>query len=155
MKKLISLSLSLLIALSLIAFPFSQQALAAHAYVTIEKVNCGPTPGDKELYLTWKSKDEVPSIPEVNEDVQIWPTDAPLYWQCQNNQVIEPNAKTQFPVDLEMLMSLWDDDKVAGGEDNIDDKISSAVLTPAQNVRGTLEFPGNEGGSIDYLISFE
>ncbi|WP_013323363.1 hypothetical protein [Gloeothece verrucosa] len=156
MKRIISIFLGFLMALSLMAFPLSQQALAAHAYVTIDKVNCGPTPGDKELYVTWKSKDYVPSLP-VNDDVQLWPDPAgePTYWLCHNNEVIDVNYKEQFPVDLEMLLTLWDDDKFAGGEDNIDDSIGQAVLPPAQNVRGTIDFPGNEGGSLDYVITFE
>ena len=135
---------------------FAQAAFAAdrHAYVTIEHVHCGATPGDKELYLTWKSKDFVPSPPEANEDSRIWPeeSDNPPYWRCRNGETVSPVYEKKFPVDLTMKVTLWDDDRLGGGEDNIDDSLGSEDLVPIENVTGSLHF--KDGAAVDYLVTF-
>jgi hypothetical protein len=83
---------------------FTPPAFAAHAYLNIKEIQC-PTVGSGgyvRYILSWKSKEYIPSIPEVNEYQQFWPN-TPSEGDCgAGNNVIAVNKKFQFPVDLDL-----------------------------------------------------
>lgn len=119
----------------------------ANAHLTIQEITAEtltPGAGNDEIYLTWKSKEDVPSIPEVNEHRKFWPVNEDFYSFSSNGQTIKPGDSIKFPVDLELEILLWESDKLLG-EGATDDQLGSYILFPAQNVQKDIVFSGGGG----------
>lgn len=118
----------------------------ANAHFTVQEITAEsvtPGAGNDEIYLTWKSKDNVPDLP-VNEHTKFWPPNKNYESFSTNGQTIKPGDTIKFPVDRELEVMLWESD-IALGEANTDDPLSSYILFPAQNVQKDIIFAGGGG----------
>ncbi|ACK72786.1 hypothetical protein PCC7424_4422 [Gloeothece citriformis PCC 7424] len=153
MKKIVSALLLALCLCAVVVTGFPQKAFAAHAYLTIKDIQC-PTVSDGyfvRYILSWKSEEEVPSIPEVNEMTKFWPSTS-SDGDCGpgTNRVINVNQKFQFPVDLDMEL------EPAVGEGST--PLSHSIIPATQNYEGTTTATNNGGGYktiINYSVTFE
>ncbi|MHC5855150.1 hypothetical protein [Nostoc sp.] len=118
----------------------------ANAHFTVQEITAEqltPGGGNDEIYLTWKSKDEVPSLP-VNEHTKFWPVDKEYENFSTNGQTIKPGDTIKFPVDLELELLLWEADKPLG-EGATDNQLGNYILFPAQNTQKDIVFAGGGG----------
>lgn len=153
MNKIFSALLACVVALSTFA-GFAQQASAeGHAYLNLESIGCPNIPdgtgnGYYRYTLNWKSKDEIPSIPEANEYRRFFPDQAGQ-GDCYNNtKVINVNKKYQFPVDRDILLQ-----PTLGGI-----PLQPVVIPATQNLEGTeTTFTDQNNGksTIKYKVTFE
>lgn len=122
-------------------------------FFTVQEITCEkltPGGGNDEIFLTWKSKDEVPSMPPVNEHSKFWPVNKEYESFSTNGETKTPNEKIQFPVDRELEVMLWEaDEKLGETIGNPDDKIGNYILFPEQNITKNMIF---EGGGGQYQV---
>ncbi|HLO86562.1 MAG TPA: hypothetical protein VK203_16400 [Nostocaceae cyanobacterium] len=141
-----------IIACASILTGFTQPAFAAHVFLNIKEIQCPtiPSSGYVRYTLSWKSKEFVPSIPEVNEYKQFWP-DTPSKGDCgAGKNVIAVNEKFQFPVDLDLLV------RPAVGAGST--PLNSFVVPATQNYENTATVTSSSGGYntiISYKVTFE
>lgn len=120
----------------------------ANAYFTIQEITAEtltPGGGNDEIYLSWKSKDSVPSMPEVNEYAKFFPEDEDYLSFSKNGETIKPNVSIKFPVDRELEVLLFEADVAVGEGGGADDQLGNYILFPAQNIQKDMVFSGGGG----------
>jgi hypothetical protein len=152
MKKIFSALLACIVALSVFA-GFAPQASAQnkHVYLNLESIACpGTSNGYFRYALSWKSQDEIPSIPEANEYRRFFP-DKVGEGDCYfNTKILNVNQKYQFPVDRDILL------QPAVGDGNT--PLQPFVIPATQNLEGTETTVTDKNGyksTIKYKVTFE
>jgi hypothetical protein len=133
---------------------FAPQASAQnkHVYLNLESVACPNVSagGYIKYAFSWKSEDEIPSIPEANEYKRFFPNkqgEGDCYGKIK---IINVNQKYQFPVDRNILLQ--------PAVDNGGTPLQPFVIPATQNLEGTeTTFTDKNGykSTIKYKVTFE
>jgi hypothetical protein len=150
MKKIFSILLACVVSFSaFVGFTQPASAESKHVYFNLESIECPNTSssGYFRNRLQWKSKVEVPSIPEVNEYRQFWPSNPPEGDCGAGKKKIEVDQKFQFPVDLDMEVRAVNGNGVLG----------SPFVAPATVGFKDSQIVGVGGAQliVNYSVSFE